>query len=584
MLFSQKKEFILRKSFTLIETLIGASLLLIVFLGVVGIFRLSIQVLQHGRARIIATTLANQQLEKIRALPYEKIGVVGGFPEGVLERTTTTISNNLEYTIETRVDFVIDGADGIVPPEDECPNDYKRVEVKVSWSGIFESAVKLVTDIAPGNLAQECAIEGGILSISVFDAYGTMVPSPLIEIIDPQTEEIIKSATPTTGEHYFSLPAGSYRVVVSKEGYSTERTYSLEELAIPEKPNPLILEGQLIEMSFSIDKVSTFSLDTFSPWGSDYFLDTFLDESKISQSSNVVVSEGEVNLAKINGEYQSSGFIVSTTIAPEDLIRWHEFSFNDSQPLHTKILYQLLYFDGTEWVLVPDTDLSGNSQGFQNSPIDLSSLSTSTFSQLRLKGSFSTQSTSTSPTLYDWQISWINSQPTPIPNVSFHLQGAKIIGFNSEEEPVYKYSENHISDSQGHLDIPNLEWDSYTFSIDPETGLDLIDTDPSPQPIALLPDSNLSVSLYLEAENSLFLIVQNIETGEPIFSAKVRLYNAGLGYDLTQYTNEKGEVSFIPLEEGSYNLEIQASGYLTYTDNIFVSGDIIETIGIEQIE
>ena len=581
--FSFNSQFFSR-AFSLVEVLIGTFLILLVFLGIFGIFHLALKITHQSSARITATALANQQIEIIRALPYESVGVVGGFPEGILEATITTKVNNIEYTIETRVDFIVDSADGLVPPEDECPNDYKRVQVKVSWPGMFGGEVKLVTDVAPENLVQECAVEGGILSVSVFDAYGVMVNSPLIEIISPETGQTLKTATPSTGQHYFSLPAGSYRVVVSKEGYSRERTYSSDEIATPEKPNPIVLEGQLTEISFSIDKLSSFSINTLSPWGTDLFIDTFLDESKISQIFNVIISEGEVNLAKTNGEYQESGFLVSTTTAPGDLISWDEFSFTDSQPTNTEIRYQVLYFDGENWTLIPDSDLSGNSTGFQISPVDLSNLATTTYSQLRLRGNFSTQSTSTSPTLYDWQISWITSEPTPIPNVSFHLQGAKIIGLDVNEDPVYKYSKDHTSDSQGHIDITDLEWDSYTFSVDPATDLDLIDTDPSPQPIDLSPDTNLSVTLYLEAENSLLLTVQNEETAEPIFAATVRLSNANLGYDTTQYTNEKGQTYFIPLEPENYNLEIQAPGYADYTGTIMVSGDVIETVGMEQIE
>lgn len=572
------------RGFTLIDVLIGTALMLIVFLGIFGAYQLGIKAIGQSRNKITALAIANQQLEEVRNLPYESIGVKGSFPNGVLEAVTSTWQNNIEYTIENRVDFVIDSADGLSSPEDECPNDYKRVETKVSWGGRFPGEVKLVTDVAPKNLAQECAVEGGILSILVFDAYGKMVPFPLIEIKNPETEEVLKTATPSDGQHYFSLATSTYKVVVSKEGYSQERTYGLDEIAIPEKPHPLILEGQLIENSFSIDKLSAFSLETLSPWGADYFFDSFDDTTKISEISALSVNQGEVNLATTSQGYLSSGYLISQEISPTNLVQWDELVFADSEPAETDLKYQIYYATNTSWLLIPDSDLAGNSQGFDLSPVDLSGLEINQYFFLKVRGNFSTNTTTTSPTLYDWQVSWITDLPTPIPNVTFNLRGEKIIGLDAEENPVYKYSQDHTSNSQGQLEIADLEWDAYTFSIDPATDLDLVATDPSPQPISLLPETTLSVDLYLEGENSLLLTIQDSSTLEPIFDAACRLSNSELAYDLTQHTNEKGQTYFIPLEPASYNLEISAPGYFDYFGEIEVSGDERETLKLEQLE
>lgn len=576
------------KSFTLVEVLVGIALMLIVFLGIFGAYQLGVRVVGQSKNRTIATAIANSEIEKVRNLPYESIGVQGSFPEGILDEESEIIQNNINFKVERRVDYVVDPADGIASPDDDCPNDYKRLEVKVSWTGQFGGETKLYTDVAPKNLAQECANSGGILSISIFDAYGMMVSSPLIEVKDPLTDETIKSATPSEGKHYFSLVASTYKVVVSKEGYSLEQTFSIGQIyngktiVTPEKPHPIVIEGQLTEISFSVDKVSAFSVDTLSPWGESYFSDSFLNETKISESSSITISNGEVNLLKTDEEYSPSGYLISTTIVPESLINWEEFSFTDNKPVGTQILYQVLYFDGENWVLIPDTDLSGNSAGFGTSPIDLSGLSIDTYSQLQLKGNLSTQNSVLSPTLYNWQISWKTSDAVPIPNIVFHLQGEKIIGLDEEEEPIYKYSQNKVSNSSGHIDISNLEWDSYTLYINQADGLDLVNIDPSPQPISLLPDTTLEVKLYLDAQNSLLVTVQNMETLEPVFSATVRLYKTG--YDTTQYTDEKGQTYFIPLEIATYNLEIQAAGYSNASAQVSVSGDETETIKLEQIE
>ena len=429
--------------FTLIDVLVGTFLMLIVFLGIAGVFFLGAKVVFQSKARIEATAIANGEIEKIRNLAYKDVGVDGSFPNGVLEKEAIINRNQVEYKIERRVDFIADPADGISAPQDECPNDYKKVKIEVSWAGRFPDGIELVTDVMPDTFAQECEEIGGVLLVSVFDSLGEMISVPLIEIKDLETGENIKSATPGQGEHYFALEPGAYKIVVSKNEYNTERTYGIDEIAIPEKPHPNILEGELTEISFSIDKLSSFSIDTL----------TIIEE-----------------------------------------------------------------------------------------------------------------------------------EPFPLSYVEFYLRGDKIIGYDEDEEPVYEYSQVHITDLSGHINISDLEWDSYTFSVDPATGFYLVDTEPSPQPIGLFPDTNMPVSLYLQAENSFFLIVQDLETQGPIFSAEARLYNTGLAYDEIQYTDENGITLFIPLVSATYNLEIEAPGYQGYTGTLAVFGDTTEIVSLERVE
>lgn len=573
-----------QKAFTFIDVLVGTFLVLIVFFGIFGAFQLGLKVVGQSKNRIVATAIASGEIEKIRNLPYSSIGTQGGYPSGNLAPTSEITRNGLLYTIEIRVDYIADPIDGIAAPDDDCPNDYKKVEVKVSWTGRFAGDVKIYTDISPKNLAQECSTTGGILSINVFDAFGVMVPSPLIEIKNPSTEEVIKTATPIEGKHYFSLPAGSYKTVISKNGYSTERSYGISEVTSPEKPHPIVIDGQLTEASFSIDKVSSFIVQTLSPWGEDSFSDSFSDSGKISSLSDVELLSGAVFLAKIGELYQSQGNLISIAISPSNLVDWEEFSFFDNEPTDTQVIYKILYLSGEDWILVPDNDLPNNSVGFSISPVDISGLNKITYPGIKIQGFLSTNDQDFSPSIESWQVSWKSSVSTPIPNAAFILEGEKIIGHDSQEDPVLKYSVNHVSDSGGNKNITNLEWDNYTFSINPATGLDLVNINPSSQPISLVPDSNIAVKLYLDSENSLFVAVKNSETLLPVFSAAVRLYNTGLSYDVTEYTNENGQAYFLPLSSATYNIEVQAQGYTSQNTTAQVSGDHTKTINLEQVE
>jgi len=423
-----------QSGFTFLEVLVGSALFLLVAVGVFGAYQLGLKVIGQSKNKVTAMAIATGELELIKSLPYSSVGIDGGFPDGDLESQKVKTVNGTDYTVDMRVDYVIDAADGLSGPEDDCPNDYKKAEVKVSWSSNLSGDIKITADIAPSNLAEECDEGGGILLISVFDAFGVPVPSPLIEIKDKDTDQLITNAIPSSGSHFFSVPTDTYKVEVTKSGYSSKRTYGIEEIVSPENPHLAVLENNLTDFDFSIDKLSSFMVEAVGPESLEY---------------------------------------------------------------------------------------------------------------------------------------------PPIPNASFDLRGAKTIGANEEEEPVYKYLETIIVDQSGQETISGLEWDSYAFTIN---DLDLVAIE-SPagaevsQPVGLNPDETLDIRLILQAENSLLTIVRDSVTLEPIFSADIRLYNAGIFYDVVQYSDEDGRTYFIPLENGSYNLDIDISGYQSYSGNINVSGD-----------
>jgi len=575
------------KGFTFIETLVGIAILLIVFIGLYGVLQLGFKVIGQSRARITATALANQKIEMIRNLSYSQVGTLGGIPSGNILETEIITRNNIDYTVKTTIGYVDDMFDGLAS-DDALPNDYKKVKIKVSWPGFLGDQVILITDIAPEGL--ETTEGGGNLLISVFDALGIGIPQADIHIVNTEVEPSINVFYQTNDQGQY-LVAGApsstsaYQITITKSGYSTEQTYSSEEIANPEKSHATVVEGKLTEISFSIDRLANFSINTFSSWTSDNFADSFLDQSKMSEFSDIKINQGQIILATTTAtttiKYVPFGYLLSNEIVPTNIINWDQFSWTDTESAETNIKYQVFYNSGTDWLLVSDSDLANNSIGFDSSPVNLTDLSTTTYSHLKIKGNLSTNNTSTTPILFDWSISWITDESTAIGNISFNLQGNKIIGTDAQEEPVYKYSTDFTTDSNGQISITGLEWDSYDFLIDPAENLDLSNTDPISDPLGqnidLLPDSNQLVDLFLEADNSLLITVRNSGTLEAIFSAQARLYNSGLGYDQTKFTDEQGRTLFIPIEANEYSLEIEADGHADYlgTVNVFEDETII---------
>ena len=100
----------------------------------------------------------------------------------------------------------------------------------------------------------------------------------------------------------------------------------------------------------------------------------------------------------------TTGTTTSTVIDFESGTRgnsWGEFSFNETGAANN-ILYHIEYFNGSEWTLVPDAELPGNSAGYDTSPVNLSNLNSPIYYELRIRANF----LAGSPTLLDWTVTW----------------------------------------------------------------------------------------------------------------------------------------------------------------------------------
>jgi len=574
--------------FTMIETLVGVALLIIVFAGIFACYRLAMKVIGLSKSKTTAVSIANAQIEKIRNLDYESVGTKNAslpFALGDLDMNSSQTVGGNTFDVLTQVKYVSDTADGS-GSSDTCNLDYKKADVTVSWGGSYQGSITITTNIAPKNQVQEmqsCQSQpGGVLTVTVFNNSGMLVASPGISIYDADTNNLITSATPISGSHSFLLTPDTYRVEVTKTGYSSARTYSASELAVPDSPNPAVLVGDEVNMSLSIDQASVITVDGISPTGQDNYSDSYDDQSKISESNNIQILSG--NLLLSGPLYSLSGYAVSNPISPANLVAWEELIFDDERPAATAINYQILYNDGVNWVLVPDSDLGGNSVGFTLSPVSLAGLSKAAYPQIKIKANLTTSDTSATPKVRSWQVVWTTDTGTPVGGAVFHIQGSKTIGEDSAGKKVLKYSQDKTLDGAGHIEITGLDADTYTLSVDPATGLNLIATDPAAQPINASPGVTMPVKLFLMPQNSFLVLVQDDTSLAPIFSASVRLVDSASGYDQIKFTNQQGQVYFAPLASGTYQMTVSAAGFADYSNTVSVSGAANQIVNIHQNE
>lgn len=248
----------------------------IVAIAVLGMFFASIGIILQGvlenigssRVRATALALAQQKMEIIRNLSYANVGTAGGIPQGPIVQTEQVTINNLVFTVKTSVIYVDDPFDGVMPA-DLINTDYKRARVEITWSGAYPSRtpVALVTNIVPKGI--ESIVGGGTLLIQVFNGSGLPVSNATITIDNTAVTPAIHMQTLTNTDGLIVIPGAPacitcYKISVTKQNYSTDKTYTTTEVANPLQPVATVIAGSLTQISFAIDEVSTIIVNSYN--------------------------------------------------------------------------------------------------------------------------------------------------------------------------------------------------------------------------------------------------------------------------------------------------------------------------------
>lgn len=122
-----------------------------------------------------------------------------------------------------------------------------------------------------------------------------------------------------------------------------------------------------------------------------------------------------------------------------------------------------------------------------------------------------------------------------VPDVTFNLTGSKTIGTNPI---IYKYNQNLSTGGSGILNMTNMEWDSYSFTLT-DTTHELIGTDPLSL-LSISPNSTQNVSLIVQPKdpNTIVVTIKDSTTGLPLSDALVELISSS---DVTLSTRVTGK-------------------------------------------
>jgi len=128
-----------KDGFTLIETLISIILLSIFALMLVQGIRMAVIAFNINKVKTRAVTIANEEIEKIKSMSFNDIGLLDGSPQGLIERQKYSEEG---YLIEYDVVFL---------------NEDRRIkQVMVSvFKEPMVNKLEIVTEIAPLVLTEE---------------------------------------------------------------------------------------------------------------------------------------------------------------------------------------------------------------------------------------------------------------------------------------------------------------------------------------------------------------------------------------------------------------------------------------------
>lgn len=250
------------RGFTLVETLVGVTIFLIVALGIAQSFSASSKLALLARAKMEAALLANQQFELARNLPYDSVGLAGGIPPGVLPRSQVLSGGGVTFYATTTIRNIDDSFDGTIDgsPHDTSAADYKQMTVTLACANCSLSTPFVFTAIiAPKSL--ENISNNGAIFLSVIDSAGMLVPEASINIKNLEATPVINidEVSDNNGRlELVGVPPGTnaYAVTVTKAGYSTDQTYPITlDNPNPTQPHLNVVAGAVTAKTFTIDRV-----------------------------------------------------------------------------------------------------------------------------------------------------------------------------------------------------------------------------------------------------------------------------------------------------------------------------------------
>lgn len=305
--------------------LVGTAVFLVVSTAAYQAYVSLIRLANENQARLLAVELANEQFEIVRNMPYVNVGLTTGIPVGVLPQNQTLVRGGFTFGVKLTIRNInlssttLQASSKLVEVDVDCTSCQNEDFQPIILSG----------QVAPANL--QSAASGGAVVIQVYDSNGAPVEDATVVLQSIATSSVTNTdVTNNDGVlNVIGVPPGNnvYRIIVTKTGYSSARTYPVGGGGNPNPtvPDATVIQGQVTQVSLSIDRVSTLSftsVDTLcAPVGGFDFNLTGAKEvgTGVPKYSEDLVTNGggtltlssiegdTYSLTPIDGSYNASG-------------------------------------------------------------------------------------------------------------------------------------------------------------------------------------------------------------------------------------------------------------------------------------
>jgi prepilin-type N-terminal cleavage/methylation domain-containing protein len=256
--------------FTLVELSVTVFVIGIVVVAFFGLFISLIRSTIIAKHEAIAVTLATNQMEYLKSLPYDSLAVQGGsiYATSLLPATKTQTLDGIRFTITTSIGYVDDAYDGCgsyptqalkqtycrnypppsgAPATDLNPADYKIIHVSVTDNSGDNLASQ---DTEVSARVSETASTTGAIFVTVTDASGNPVSGATVNVTDSTVSPAVNVSDSTDSNGvaiFYDLPPDSgtdYVIAASDTGYSSLTTIAPSGSLQPTYASQKILSQQ----------------------------------------------------------------------------------------------------------------------------------------------------------------------------------------------------------------------------------------------------------------------------------------------------------------------------------------------------
>lgn len=296
------------EGFTIVDLMVGIAVMSIISIGILSLFVALVNSSVASKQMAVGLTLATNQMEYLKSLPYDSLAVQGGsiYSPTPLPAEKTETVDGMTYTVKTSISYVDEAYDGCAnypnqtlketycrnypppaaaPTLDTNPQDYKIAHVEVfNRTNIKRGQV----DTQISSRVSETNSTTGALFISIVDDNGNPVSGATVNITNTTLAPAVNLTDSTDGNGiaiFYGLPpdptGSDYIITASKSNYSTLATIDSSGSLQPNYSNQNVLTQQ-----------SSYLTLTIKPQGEDSLLAEITDTSGAPLANARIYTKG----------------------------------------------------------------------------------------------------------------------------------------------------------------------------------------------------------------------------------------------------------------------------------------------------